>query len=221
MPLAPARPALQALGRVADARAARPAALHRLPRLALVALWALGAGALGVPGGAGAQEPGAARPDADAECYGFSFGAWHPALNWQAAGHPPSMDPAALARARSGRTPGAPAAGRTAPQGTTPPQPQSGPPEWAVREPAPGAEHRKPLGAAPRNDSAAGAGDPRAEVALTLFPSWWPVGVSVHLPHQPEVGDTVAGQARALVADGRMAPPASTVRAWRVACARP
>jgi hypothetical protein len=220
MPLAPAHPALQALLRGA-ARAAR------LARVTWVGLWALAAGALGAPGASGAQESGATRPatrpDPDAECYGFSFGAWQPALNWRAAGHPPSMEPAALAGARAGRPPGAPAAGRPGRQGTTPPANQSRPPEWAVREPARGAEDRErlePTATASGADSAERAGDPRAEVALTLFPSWWPVGVSVRLPRRPEVGDTVAGQAMALVADGRVTSPASTVRAWRVVCAR-
>lgn len=232
MPLALAHPALPALLRVAAARPARPtrrtrpshaARAARQARLARVALWALAAGALGAPGASGAQEPGATRPDPDAECYGFSFGAWHPALNWRAAGHPPSMEPAALAGARAGRTPGAPAAGRPVRPGTTPPPNQSRPPEWAVREPARGAEDRErpgPPATVGGADSAESAGDPRAEVALTLFPSWWPVGVSVHLPRRPEVGDTIAGRATALVADGRVTPPASTIRAWRVVCAR-
>jgi hypothetical protein len=54
---------------------------------------------------------------------------------------------------------------------------------------------------------------------LILFPSWWPAGVAVELPTRtPAPGDTIVGQARAFVADGRVQIPTSRVRAWRVAC---
>ena len=55
--------------------------------------------------------------------------------------------------------------------------------------------------------------------ALFLYPRWWPAGVMVTLPTRtPAPGDTVTGQARALVADGRQANPTSKVRAWAVKC---
>lgn len=70
-------------------------------------------------------------------------------------------------------------------------------------------------------DWAAGPVLGEADSVLVLFPSWWPVGVSVELPTRtPAPGDTVTGRARAFVADGRMRVPTSRVRAWRVSCAR-
>ena len=64
--------------------------------------------------------------------------------------------------------------------------------------------------------------DSSAETSLLLFPTWWPVGVSVEVPHRPLAsGDTVSGTAVALVADGRTEPPRSRVRVWRVPCRRP
>lgn len=57
---------------------------------------------------------------------------------------------------------------------------------------------------------------------VMLFPPWWPVGVAVELgTAAPAPGDTVAGRAHALVNDGRLTPPTSRVRAWRVPCGRP
>jgi hypothetical protein len=54
---------------------------------------------------------------------------------------------------------------------------------------------------------------------LLLYPRWWPAGVAVTLPtRRPAPGDTIAGRAVALVADGRRANPTSRVRAWAVSC---
>jgi hypothetical protein len=56
---------------------------------------------------------------------------------------------------------------------------------------------------------------------LLLYPRWWPAGIAVTLPTQrPAPGDTIAGTARALVADGRRTNPTSRVRAWVVPCGR-
>jgi hypothetical protein len=58
-----------------------------------------------------------------------------------------------------------------------------------------------------------------AERAMLLFPTWWPVGVTVDLPARPLApGDTVEGRATALVANGYVTSPSATVRAWLVAC---
>jgi len=54
---------------------------------------------------------------------------------------------------------------------------------------------------------------------LMLFPAWWPVGVSIEWTEHR--GDTLIGTARALVADGRLKNPVTSVRAMRVPCARP
>ena len=60
-----------------------------------------------------------------------------------------------------------------------------------------------------------------ADTTLMLFPAWWPVGVQVVLSTRPPApGDTVSGQAFALVADGRRDPPTTRVRAWQVPCGR-
>jgi hypothetical protein len=53
---------------------------------------------------------------------------------------------------------------------------------------------------------------------LLLFPAWWPAGVSIEWLEQH--GDTLLGRAVALVADGRVKNPVSTVRGVRVACRR-
>ncbi|MFL5612920.1 MAG: hypothetical protein ACJ796_04590 [Gemmatimonadaceae bacterium] len=53
---------------------------------------------------------------------------------------------------------------------------------------------------------------------LLLFPAWWPAGVSIEWLEQR--GDTLLGRAVALVADGRVKNPVSTVRGVRVACRR-
>jgi hypothetical protein len=54
---------------------------------------------------------------------------------------------------------------------------------------------------------------------IILFPIWWPAGVAIALEHVPmSVNDTVRGKATALVADGRMASPVTSIRAWRKRC---
>jgi hypothetical protein len=53
---------------------------------------------------------------------------------------------------------------------------------------------------------------------LLLFPAWWPAGVSIEWAQQR--GDTLFGRAVALVADGRVKNPVSSVRGLRVACRR-
>ena len=54
---------------------------------------------------------------------------------------------------------------------------------------------------------------------LILYPRWWPAGIAVTLPtRRPAPGDTIAGRAPALVADGRRRNPTSRVRAWAVSC---
>jgi len=173
-------------------------------------LGALGASAPSAPIAARAQEaqdtaapPTQAGPPAEreSECYGFSFGAWRPPLDWRAAGHPPSVEPHHT-----------PSAARSAPRSGGQESQNAPPPESAIRETREGASEDAP-------PQPAGAGTPDGLV-LTLFPSWWPVGVSVRLPRPPELADTVAGEARAFVADGRVASPTSAVRAWRVACSR-
>ena len=74
---------------------------------------------------------------------------------------------------------------------------------------------------APEGRGWAASLDSSAETSLLLFPTWWPVGVSVEVPHRPLVpGDTVSGTAVALVANGRAEPPRSRVRVWRVPCRR-
>jgi hypothetical protein len=55
--------------------------------------------------------------------------------------------------------------------------------------------------------------------SLVLYPAWWPVGVSVHLPtRSPAFGDTVSGLAIAYRAIADSASPKAAVRAWRVYC---
>lgn len=58
-----------------------------------------------------------------------------------------------------------------------------------------------------------------ADSVLMLFPAWWPVGVQIQWTGQH--GDTLAGTAIALVSDGRLRNPVTTVRGVRVACTRP
>ena len=54
---------------------------------------------------------------------------------------------------------------------------------------------------------------------LILFPAWWPAGVAIKIPqHTLSPGDTVRGEAVALVADGRSKPPRASVLARRVPC---
>src|SRR6476620_1590518 len=56
---------------------------------------------------------------------------------------------------------------------------------------------------------------------LVLFPAWWPAGVAVVLPRAAlALGDTVHGEAIALVADFRKQPPKAPVTARRVPCHR-
>jgi hypothetical protein len=58
-----------------------------------------------------------------------------------------------------------------------------------------------------------------ADSVLMLFPAWWPVGVQIEWTEQH--GDTLIGTAHALVADGRLKNPVTSVRGTRVPCARP
>lgn len=58
-----------------------------------------------------------------------------------------------------------------------------------------------------------------ADSVLLLFPAWWPSGVSI--AWQEQRGDTLIGQATALVADGRIKNPVAAVRGLRVPCVRP
>jgi len=58
-----------------------------------------------------------------------------------------------------------------------------------------------------------------ADSVLMLFPAWWPVGVAIEWTEQH--GDTLVGTAHALVADGRLKNPSTTVRGMRVPCAHP
>jgi len=61
-----------------------------------------------------------------------------------------------------------------------------------------------------------------ANGTMLLFPSWWPVGVSVALPAGALAsGDTVEGRATALVANGYATPSRAAVRAWLVPCGAP
>lgn len=63
---------------------------------------------------------------------------------------------------------------------------------------------------------------PDANGTMLLFPSWWPVGVSVALPARALApGDTVEGRATALVANGYATPSRAAVRAWLVTCGAP
>lgn len=61
--------------------------------------------------------------------------------------------------------------------------------------------------------------DTAADSVLMLFPAWWPAGVAIEWREQH--GDTLIGVARALVADGRIKNPVSTVRGTRVPCRKP
>ena len=58
-----------------------------------------------------------------------------------------------------------------------------------------------------------------ADSVLMLFPAWWPVGLQIQWTGQQ--GDTLVGTAIALVADGRLKNPVTTVRGVRIACTRP
>ena len=111
----------------------------------------------------------AQSPEEAAQCYGFSFGTWKPALDLAGAGHNQTPPPSVLLKAPGGR-------------------------DWASD--------------ATPNDT-----------TLFLFPAWWPAGVQVTFRRKPRsAADTVAGEALALVADGRVTPPRAPMRVWRVAC---
>jgi len=56
---------------------------------------------------------------------------------------------------------------------------------------------------------------------LMLYPPWWPVGVLVHFRERSTNGDTLRGEASALVADGRVSVPTSRVMVIRVSCGAP
>ena len=79
--------------------------------------------------------------------------------------------------------------------------PAGAPRDWAARLP-----NEKPA-------------ETHADSVLLLFPAWWPAGVSIEWREQR--GDTLFGRAVALVADGRVKNPVSTVRALRVVCNSP
>lgn len=55
---------------------------------------------------------------------------------------------------------------------------------------------------------------------LTLFPSWWPAGVVITFSPYA-LGDTLQGEARALVADLARPQPRARARVLRTGCARP
>ena len=76
--------------------------------------------------------------------------------------------------------------------------PAGSPRSWAIRSPT--------------RDSSGAA----ADSVLLLFPPWWPAGVAIQWTTQH--GDTLAGIARAMVADGRVKNPETAVRALRVPC---
>lgn len=75
---------------------------------------------------------------------------------------------------------------------------QGAPRAWAAREPS-GRESR--------------------DSTLILFPTWWPSGVSVEWTSTR--GDTLIGVAHALVADGRLQVPSTSVKGLRIRCHRP
>ena len=75
-------------------------------------------------------------------------------------------------------------------------------------ETAPGA----PRGWAARTPNGRASGDS----TLILFPAWWPSGVTIEWTSTR--GDTLLGIAHALVADGRLRVPTSSVRGRRVPC---
>lgn len=56
--------------------------------------------------------------------------------------------------------------------------------------------------------------------SLTLFPSWWPAGVVITFPANA-LGDTLQGEAEALVADLARPHPRARARVLRTGCARP
>jgi hypothetical protein len=50
-----------------------------------------------------AQAPPPSSPSDASQCFGFAFGPWNPALNWEAAGHGHTLDSARVPRAPGGR----------------------------------------------------------------------------------------------------------------------
>ncbi|HEY2374528.1 MAG TPA: hypothetical protein VGH98_01015 [Gemmatimonadaceae bacterium] len=64
-----------------------------------------------------------------------------------------------------------------------------------------------------------GASTSPADSVLMLFPAWWPVGLEIQWTEQR--GDTLIGRAVALVADGRLKNPVTSVRGVKVACGGP
>jgi hypothetical protein len=75
---------------------------------------------------------------------------------------------------------------------------------------------------APRDWAAhvpSGAPETMADSVLMLFPAWWPAGVTIAWTERR--GDTLVGRATALVADGRLKNPVTTVRGGRFPCAHP
>ena len=94
--------------------------------------------------------------------------------------------------------------------------PDGSPAEVPTAMPAPTAGAASDRGSAIQLDDRA----PR-DTVLILYPSWWPVGVSVHWADSSVTGDTLFGVAEAFVADGRARVPTSKVRGWRVPCGSP
>lgn len=73
--------------------------------------------------------------------------------------------------------------------------------------------------AAPGRGWAAAMPSSGTDTVLVLFPSFWPVGVSLAFdPRAVAAGDTVSGKATAFVADARKPSPVSRTRVWRVPC---
>ena len=88
-------------------------------------------------------------------------------------------------------------------------------------DPTSGAAPGTPRDWAARAPTTPPAGSAKADSVLLLFPSWWPSGVSIDW--KDTRGDTLVGVAHALVADGRVEPPVTSVRGIRIPCepARP
>jgi hypothetical protein len=121
-----------------------------------------------------AQGPPNSDRNEPALCFGFSFLAWTPPLNWRTAGHAAVLDSSRVPRAPDGRG-------------------------WAADDLGKGSDS-----------------------TLVLFPTWWPAGIVIELERKPVArGDTVVGHAIAMVADGRVKPSTSRVRAWQTRCGPP
>jgi hypothetical protein len=136
--------------------------------LARCSVAVLGLALLASPGRA-QSSPLPSQPDAS-QCFGFAFGPWTPALNWQVA-HGHALDSARVPRAPGGRG-------------------------WAATEV-----------------------QAQSDTTLMLFPPWWPAGIVITYGAKPvSPKDTVPGRAVALVADGRLRAPISSVRLWQVPC---